>query len=83
MRSEHWTNAVDQSATAARTLLTGVSSPIATKPPYFWSDQYDARIQFAGHARPGDELIVIDGDPAADPSQRYTVAAGRTSQCSP
>jgi 3-phenylpropionate/trans-cinnamate dioxygenase ferredoxin reductase subunit len=63
LRVEHWTNAIEQAATAARTLLTGVSAPGPVKPPYFWSDQYDVRIQFAGHTEPGDEAVVVDGDP--------------------
>jgi 3-phenylpropionate/trans-cinnamate dioxygenase ferredoxin reductase subunit len=29
--------------------------------PYFWSDQYDRRIQFIGAARPHDEMVIIDG----------------------
>ena len=33
-------------------------------PPYFWSDQYGVRIQFAGIAGPGDEVTVEEGDPA-------------------
>ena len=63
LRVEHWTNAIEQAATAARTLLTGVSAPGPVKPPYFWSDQYDVRIQFAGHTETGDEAVVVDGDP--------------------
>ncbi len=63
VRIEHWSNAIDQSATAVRTLLTGTSTPAAPKPPYFWSDQYDVRIQFAGHARPDDQPVIVEGDP--------------------
>lgn len=63
LRVEHWTNAIEQAATAARTLLTGVSAPGPVKPPYFWSDQYEVRIQFAGHTETGDEAVVVDGDP--------------------
>jgi 3-phenylpropionate/trans-cinnamate dioxygenase ferredoxin reductase subunit len=63
VRVEHWTNAIEQAATAARTLLTGLSAPGAAKPPYFWSDQYDVRIQFAGHTRPGDDAVIVEGDP--------------------
>ena len=32
--------------------------------PWFWSDQYDLKLQIAGLAREGDE-IVLRGDPAA------------------
>ncbi|MDL9938922.1 oxidoreductase C-terminal domain-containing protein [Gordonia sp. ABSL1-1] len=30
--------------------------------PYFWSDWYDARIQFVGSPE-ADEVVVVDGDP--------------------
>jgi 3-phenylpropionate/trans-cinnamate dioxygenase ferredoxin reductase subunit len=63
LRVEHWANAIEQAATAARTLLTGTSAPGPVKAPYFWSDQYDVRIQFAGHTEAGDEAVVVDGDP--------------------
>jgi 3-phenylpropionate/trans-cinnamate dioxygenase ferredoxin reductase subunit len=29
--------------------------------PYFWSDQYETKIQVIGHPRPDDEIIVVDG----------------------
>ena len=61
-RHEHWTNAVQQPAAAVAALL-GATPPRPT-PPYFWSDQYGARLQFAGHRRPDDAVEIIDGDPA-------------------
>ncbi|MFI9388175.1 NAD(P)/FAD-dependent oxidoreductase [Kutzneria sp. NPDC052558] len=59
-RSEHWTNALEQPATAAATLL-GAPRPHLSV-PYFWSDQYGVRIQFAGTRRDGDTVRVIEGD---------------------
>jgi NADPH-dependent 2,4-dienoyl-CoA reductase/sulfur reductase-like enzyme len=60
VRIEHWTNALEQPATAAATLLgAGQSAP--TPVPYFWSDQYGARIQFAGSRREGDVARVVEG----------------------
>ncbi len=32
------------------------TTAIPAKPPYFWSDQYGRRIQFAGIAHTGDEI---------------------------
>jgi len=64
LRLEHWTNALQQPAIAAATLL-GCPGPTRHVPPYFWSDQYGVRLQFAGHRRPGDTVEVVDGDPAA------------------
>ena len=29
--------------------------------PFFWSDQFEHRIQFLGHAMPGDEVRVVAG----------------------
>jgi hypothetical protein len=29
--------------------------------PYFWSDQYDVRIQFAGHAAEADSVTIEEG----------------------
>jgi NADPH-dependent 2,4-dienoyl-CoA reductase/sulfur reductase-like enzyme len=62
MRVEHWTNAVEQGAAAAEALLAGPERAAAFAPvPYFWSDQYDVKIQFAGHARGDDDVRVVHG----------------------
>jgi 3-phenylpropionate/trans-cinnamate dioxygenase ferredoxin reductase subunit len=29
--------------------------------PWFWSDQYDRKIQLAGRSRPDDEVRIVDG----------------------
>jgi len=65
VRSEHWTHAFEQPATAAATLLAGASRVTAERPavPYFWSDQYGVRIQFAGHRTEGDAVRIVEGDP--------------------
>ena len=64
MRVEHWDNAVEMGAHAARTLLAmaggGVGEPY-TPVPWFWSDQYDRKIQLAGRASAGDEVAVVAG----------------------
>jgi len=59
-RSEHWTNALEQPVTAASTLLGDPRPHLSV--PYFWSDQYGVRIQFAGTRREGDTVRVIEGD---------------------
>jgi NADPH-dependent 2,4-dienoyl-CoA reductase/sulfur reductase-like enzyme len=61
VRLEHWTNAVQQPEIAAAALL-GQRSPTRPAAPYFWSDQYGVRLQFAGHRRAGDAVDVVDGD---------------------
>lgn len=61
-RLESVQNAIDQAKCAARAML-GKRVPYAEL-PWFWSDQYDAKLQIAGLAREGDQEIVR-GDIAA------------------
>jgi NADPH-dependent 2,4-dienoyl-CoA reductase/sulfur reductase-like enzyme len=63
VRVEHWTNALKHPASAAATLLGAPTPPSADhEVPYFWSEQYGARLQFAGHRVHGDQVEVIEGD---------------------
>ncbi|MBE8476476.1 NAD(P)/FAD-dependent oxidoreductase [Streptomyces justiciae] len=74
MRIEHRTTAAEQGMAAARNLL----HPEAGKPfapvPYFWSDQYDMKIQAYGYLRDHAEVALVEGDLA----ERKFVAAYRT-----
>jgi NADPH-dependent 2,4-dienoyl-CoA reductase/sulfur reductase-like enzyme len=74
MRIEHRTNAAEQGLAVARNLL----EPAARRPfapvPYFWSDQYDMKIQAYGYLRGHEEVAVVDGDLGA----RRFIAAYRT-----
>jgi 3-phenylpropionate/trans-cinnamate dioxygenase ferredoxin reductase subunit len=56
IRVEHWQNAMRQGANAARNML-GQRVPY-DEIPWFWSDQYDANLQYAGYHTTWDELIV-------------------------
>ena len=56
MRVEHWQNAIKQGTTAARNMM-GVSS-VYDEVHWFWSDQYDYNLQYAGFHRDWDDLIV-------------------------
>jgi NADPH-dependent 2,4-dienoyl-CoA reductase/sulfur reductase-like enzyme len=59
---EHWTGALERPAIAVATLLAGgIDQGAAVKAPYFWSDQYGSRIQFAGIAQPDDEITIEEG----------------------
>jgi 3-phenylpropionate/trans-cinnamate dioxygenase ferredoxin reductase subunit len=61
-RVEHWTNATEQGAVAARNLLAGEEGAVPYEPvPYFWSDQYDVKIQVIGHPSPDDDVEVVEG----------------------
>ncbi len=61
LRLEHWDNARRQGRTAARNML-GKAEPYA-QIPYFYSDQYDLGMEYAGYAPAWDE-VVFRGDPA-------------------
>jgi NADPH-dependent 2,4-dienoyl-CoA reductase/sulfur reductase-like enzyme len=64
-RVEHWTGALRRPAAAAVTLLSGGTTvPDPPGSPYFWSDQYNVKIQFVGHVRPGDTVTVEEGEVA-------------------
>jgi NADPH-dependent 2,4-dienoyl-CoA reductase/sulfur reductase-like enzyme len=61
-RIEHWTNAVEQAVHAAENALAGPEASTSfSSVPYFWSDQYDRKIQFIGAARPHDEMVIVEG----------------------
>ncbi len=62
MRVEHWSNAVEQGAAAGKRLLAGPGEAKPFAPvPYFWSDQYDTKIQFVGRCAAEDQIAVVDG----------------------
>jgi NADPH-dependent 2,4-dienoyl-CoA reductase/sulfur reductase-like enzyme len=73
IRVEHWTNAAEQGAYAARSLLGLAPEPFAPI-PYFWSDQYDTKIQFLGRAAATDEFAVVEGSLE---DRRFVAAFGR------
>lgn len=63
-RVEHWTGARERPDAAVAALLSGgAATPGVPKPPYFWSDQYGVRIQFAGHSAGADSVTVEEGLP--------------------
>jgi NADPH-dependent 2,4-dienoyl-CoA reductase/sulfur reductase-like enzyme len=64
MRVEHWTNAAEQGAAAAANLLaedTGLPTTPYAPVPFFWSEQYDRRIQFLGRAHADHQVEVVLG----------------------
>jgi 3-phenylpropionate/trans-cinnamate dioxygenase ferredoxin reductase component len=62
VRVEHWGNALEQGPAAARSML-GHEAPY-DRLPYFFSDQYDVGMEYAGHV-PHFDRVVFRGDPAA------------------
>ncbi|MFG3254634.1 NAD(P)/FAD-dependent oxidoreductase [Streptomyces sp. NPDC048172] len=63
VRSEHWTSATRQPEVAVRNLLAGTTVETHSGLPYFWSDQYGVRLQFAGRRAPGDTVRLAEGSP--------------------
>ncbi len=56
IRVEHFDNANRQAAAAANNMLG--RNTMFDDPHWFWSDQYDVNLQYAGHASSWDELVV-------------------------
>jgi 3-phenylpropionate/trans-cinnamate dioxygenase ferredoxin reductase subunit len=61
VRVEHWANALHQGPLAARAMLG--EPDVYDRLPYFFSDQYDVGMEYAGFARTWDR-VVFRGDPA-------------------
>jgi 3-phenylpropionate/trans-cinnamate dioxygenase ferredoxin reductase subunit len=62
LRVEHWANALKQGPVAARAMLGKSAS--YDEIPYFFSDQYEASMEYSGYATQWDE-VVFRGDVAA------------------
>ena len=74
MRVEHWQNGVKQGAAAARTMLG--RGQTYDEVHWFWSDQYDANIQYAGFHVPWDQ-VVVRGSLADRKFLAFFLTAGR------
>jgi 3-phenylpropionate/trans-cinnamate dioxygenase ferredoxin reductase subunit len=61
IRVEHWANALNQPQAAARSML---GQDVAyDKVPYFYTDQYDLGMEYAGYVEPGGyDQVVFRGD---------------------
>jgi NADPH-dependent 2,4-dienoyl-CoA reductase/sulfur reductase-like enzyme len=78
LRTEHWDDARRQGAAAARTLLAGPDRAEAFDGvPYFWSDQYDVKVQMIGTPSDYDAIEIIEGDPDG---WEFVAAYGRDSR---
>lgn len=73
-RLESVHNAIEQAKTAAAT-MAGKHKPYA-QVPWFWSDQYDIKLQTAGMNR-GYDRVVVRGDPATRSFAVFYLQANR------
>ena len=56
LRVEHFDNAIKMGAAAARSMLG--SEEAFDDPHWFWSDQYDVNLQYAGFAKQWDDVVI-------------------------
>jgi NADPH-dependent 2,4-dienoyl-CoA reductase/sulfur reductase-like enzyme len=61
VRVEHWSNVAEQARVIVPALL-GNDAPTAVVVPYFWSDQYDVKIQCLGEPEADDIVHVVEDD---------------------
>ncbi|MFE5700751.1 NAD(P)/FAD-dependent oxidoreductase [Rhodococcus koreensis] len=65
LRLEHRMNATEQSQAAAANLLAEPENRVPFEPvPYFWTDQYEYKIQAYGITPPDAKVEVVSGDVA-------------------
>jgi 3-phenylpropionate/trans-cinnamate dioxygenase ferredoxin reductase subunit len=60
-RIEHWTTTADQAAVVAAAITQNAAEAAheLRDPPYFWSDQYDLKIQGIGFIDPDDDVDTL------------------------
>lgn len=61
VRVEHWSNVAEQARVLVPAIL-GQEPPSPVVVPYFWSDQYDVKIQCLGEPQAGDVVHVVEDD---------------------
>ena len=60
-RVEHWSNVAEQARVLVPSML-GEEVPEAVVVPYFWSDQYDVKIQCLGEPEADDVVHLVEDD---------------------
>ena len=60
-RVEHWSNVAEQARVLVPSMF-GQEVPEAVVVPYFWSDQYDVKIQCLGEPEADDVVHVVEDD---------------------
>ncbi|MFZ4517285.1 MAG: NAD(P)/FAD-dependent oxidoreductase [Microthrixaceae bacterium] len=84
MRVEQWEHGIEMGEAAGRRVLagladdwTGPGAPFGAV-PWFWSDQYDRKIQMAGRPAATDELVLVEGTVE---ERRFAAAFRRGDRC--
>lgn len=78
LRVEHWTTAAEHGQLAGRNaLLEPEERAPHTSPPYFWSDQYGAKIQALGCPALADRIEMLEQSPEGDRFVAACVAGER------
>jgi 3-phenylpropionate/trans-cinnamate dioxygenase ferredoxin reductase component len=76
IRVEHWANALNQPRTAAKAMLGQDSCHDLV--PYFYTDQYELGMEYAGYVEPGSyERVVFRGDVAGREFVAFWLGGGR------
>ncbi len=60
-RVEHWSNVAEQARAVVPSIL-GKEAPELVVVPYFWSDQYDVKIQCLGEPEANDVVHIVEDD---------------------
>ncbi len=76
-RREHWTSAVEQATHVGARMLRGESVEPLAHLPYVWTDQYELRLQIAGHVQPGDTVELCHGSLDPEGDHRFLALFGR------
>lgn len=61
-RVEHWSNVADQTRVVVPAMLGRDVSSAVVVVPYFWSDQYDVKIQCLGEPEATDSVHLVEDD---------------------
>jgi 3-phenylpropionate/trans-cinnamate dioxygenase ferredoxin reductase subunit len=76
IRVEHWANALHQPQAAARAMLG--QDVVYDQVPYFYTDQYDLGMEYAGYVEPsGYDQVVFRGDVGRREFIAFWLARGR------
>lgn len=76
VRIEHWRVAQQQGIVAARSML-GDAQNVEERVPFFWTTQWQRRLNYVGHAEAWDEIIFWGGTPEQQKFIAFYVADGR------